>query len=42
MKALLVIDVQNKIVNFADFNEEISTMEKVINDFKEKIYQSFS
>ena len=42
MKALLVIDVQNGIVNFADFNEEISTMEKVINDFKEKIYQSFS
>lgn len=36
MKALLVIDVQNGIVNFADFNEEISTMEKVINDFKEK------
>ncbi|PAV28638.1 isochorismatase [Virgibacillus profundi] len=35
MRALLVIDVQNGIVEFGDFNEEISLMEKVIQDFKE-------
>jgi nicotinamidase-related amidase len=35
MKALLVIDVQNGIVNFGDFNAELSLMEKVIKDFKE-------
>ncbi|WP_439873641.1 isochorismatase family protein [Bacillus mycoides] len=35
MKALLVIDVQNGIVNLGDFKEELSLMENVINDFKE-------
>ncbi|MBP2242145.1 nicotinamidase-related amidase [Cytobacillus eiseniae] len=35
MKALLVIDVQNGIVNFGDFKEELSLMEHVIKDFKE-------
>lgn len=35
MKALLVIDVQNGIVNFGDFKEELSLMENVIKDFKE-------
>lgn len=34
MKALLVIDVQNGIVNFGDFQQELSTMENVIKDFK--------
>ncbi|MCR2821316.1 isochorismatase family protein [Lederbergia panacisoli] len=34
MKALLVIDVQNGIVNFGDFKKELSLMEKVIQDFK--------
>lgn len=34
MKALLVIDVQNAIVNFEDFQQELSTMERVIKDFK--------
>ncbi|MBO1005110.1 isochorismatase family protein [Pseudogracilibacillus auburnensis] len=34
MKALLVIDVQNGIVNFGDFTEELSKMERVIKDFK--------
>lgn len=35
MKALLVIDVQNGIVNFGDFKEELSLMENMIKDFKE-------
>ena len=35
MKALLVIDVQNGIVDFGDFQEELSLMEKIIKDFKE-------
>lgn len=35
MKALLVIDVQNGIVNFGGFKEELSLMEKVIKDFKD-------
>ena len=35
MKALLVIDVQNGIVNFGDFKEELSLMENVIKDFKD-------
>ena len=35
MKALLVIDVQNGIVNSGDFKEELSLMENVIKDFKE-------
>ncbi|MCZ0704555.1 nicotinamidase-related amidase [Natronobacillus azotifigens] len=34
MKALLVIDVQNGIVRFGDFQKELSTMENVIKDFK--------
>ena len=34
MKALLVIDVQNGIVNFGDFKEELSLIENVIKDFK--------
>lgn len=34
MKALLVIDVQNGIVNSGDFKEEISIIENIINDFK--------
>lgn len=36
MKALVVIDVQNGIVNFGDFQEELSIIENVIKDFKEK------
>lgn len=35
MKALLVIDVQNGIVQLGDFSEELSLMERVIKDFKE-------
>ena len=35
LKALLVIDVQNGIVNLEDFTEELSLMEDVIKDFKE-------
>ncbi|WP_456276364.1 isochorismatase family protein [Bacillus sp. AK128] len=35
-KALLVIDVQNGIVNFGDFEQELSKMEKVIKDFKDQ------
>jgi nicotinamidase-related amidase len=35
MKALLVIDVQNGIVNSGDFKEELSLIEDVIKDFKE-------
>ncbi|SEQ13703.1 isochorismatase family cysteine hydrolase [Piscibacillus halophilus] len=34
MKALLVIDVQNVIVNFKDFRNELINIEKIINDFK--------
>ncbi|WP_017186254.1 isochorismatase family protein [Alkalibacillus haloalkaliphilus] len=34
MKALLVIDAQNGIVNFKDFSEELSLIEKVIRAFK--------
>ena len=34
MQALLVIDVQNGIVDFGDFREELTLMEKVIKDFK--------
>lgn len=36
MKALLVIDVQNGIVNFSDFTEELLLMENIIKDFKNK------
>jgi len=35
VEALLVIDVQNGIVNFGDFQEELSIIENVIKDFKE-------
>lgn len=35
MKALLVIDVQNGIVEFGDFEEELGKMERIIQDFKE-------
>lgn len=35
MKALLVIDVQNGIVNLGDFKKELSLMENIIKDFKE-------
>ena len=34
MQALLVIDVQNGIVSFGDFQEELSLIEKVIQDFQ--------
>lgn len=34
MKALLVIDVQNGIVNFGNFNKELNRIENIINDFK--------
>lgn len=34
MKALLVIDVQNGIVDLGDFNKELSLIESVIKDFK--------
>lgn len=36
MQALLVIDVQNGIVDFKDFKEELAMIEHVISDFKEK------
>lgn len=35
MKALLVIDVQNGIVNLGNFQEELSLMENIIKDFKD-------
>lgn len=35
MEALVVIDVQNGIVNFGDFQDELSIIENVIKDFKE-------
>lgn len=36
MKALLVIDVQNGIVNFKDFSEELNLIENIIKDFKSR------
>lgn len=36
MEALLVIDVQNGIVEFADFQKELTVMKDVIEDFKRK------
>ncbi|MEH7225337.1 isochorismatase family protein [Bacillus sp. JJ1566] len=36
MQALLVIDVQNGIVNFKDFSEEINKIQQIIQDFKAK------
>jgi nicotinamidase-related amidase len=35
MNALLVIDAQNGIVNFGDFQGEISKIENIIKDFKD-------
>ena len=35
MKALLVIDVQNAIVEFRDFHRELNRIESIIKDFKE-------
>ncbi|WP_419962359.1 hypothetical protein [Psychrobacillus sp. BM2] len=35
MKALLVIDVQNAIVEFKDFQQELDSIENIIQDFKE-------
>ena len=34
MKALLVIDAQNAIIEFKDFSKELKRIEKVIRDFK--------
>ncbi|RDW18221.1 isochorismatase [Oceanobacillus arenosus] len=34
MKALLVIDVQNAIIEYKDFSEELARMEQIIQDFK--------
>lgn len=34
VQALLVIDVQNGIVYLGEFQEELSTIKKVIQDFK--------
>ena len=36
MKALLVIDVQNVIVEFKDFQPELNNIESIIKDFKER------
>ncbi|MEH7387192.1 isochorismatase family protein [Bacillus sp. JJ1521] len=36
MQALLVIDVQNGIVNFKGFNEELAKIQQIIQDFKAK------
>ncbi|MBM6613849.1 isochorismatase family protein [Desemzia sp. RIT804] len=36
MKALLVIDVQNVIVEFKDFQEELKNIENIMWDFKEE------
>lgn len=35
MKALLVIDVQNAIVEFKDFQPELNSIKSIIQDFKE-------
>ncbi len=35
MKALLVIDIQNVIVEFKDFLQELNGIESIIRDFKE-------
>src|SRR5690625_1742665 len=34
MKALLVIDVQNGIVNFSNFDKQLAKIEGIIRDFK--------
>lgn len=36
MKALLVIDAQNTIVEFKDFRQELSSIESIIKDFRKK------
>ena len=36
MRALLVIDVQNVIVEFKDFEQELMSIESIIKDFKHK------
>lgn len=36
MRALLVIDVQNTIVNLKDFQQELEGIEGIIKDFKER------
>lgn len=36
MKALLVIDAQNTIVEFKDFQQELDGIESIIKDFKKK------
>ncbi|MFS0821872.1 isochorismatase family protein [Bacillus sp. 1P02SD] len=36
MQALLVIDVQNGIVNFKDFSEELTKIKHIVQDFKAK------
>ncbi|REB07426.1 isochorismatase family protein [Sporosarcina sp. BI001-red] len=36
MRALLVIDVQNGIVNFGNFTEELTNIQKAIREFKTK------
>ncbi|WP_010676677.1 cysteine hydrolase family protein [Bacillus timonensis] len=36
MQALLVIDVQNGIVSFKDFSEELNKIQQIIQDFKAK------
>lgn len=36
MKALLVIDAQNTIVEFKDFQQELNKIESIIKDFKTK------
>ncbi len=38
MKALLVIDAQNVIINSKDFENELNNMEVIIKDFKAKGY----
>lgn len=35
MKALLVIDAQNIIVEFKDFQQELNKIDSIIQDFKE-------
>lgn len=35
MKALLVIDVQNSIINIKDFQKELGNIENIIKDFKD-------
>lgn len=36
MKALLVIDVQNGIINFGNFGQQLANIEDIIRDFKAK------